>query len=411
MSAITASATRTGIFSSRSFRQYYIGQALSLTGDGFRTLAIPLLVYHLTGSALSTGLAYACELGPFALFSPISESLSDRFDRRTLMIAADALRCAVLAAFAILYAMHVLSLPVLYGGLVVVSIAAAIFIGGQASSIPFLLGKDRGPEAAAALGGAENVSNLVTPVIGGAIFSIFGALPALIINALTYAASQYSLSRIPTLGPQRPAGIPSFAHILDDVRTGFRILFADRALRAVTIAGFFINLLGFGMYTVLVPFLKHDFGATDSQVGIFMGVAAIGAIAGSLFSARFPNRWPFGAALAVAFVIDACFFGLIPFAHNMWGVALAWAASNAGWQFEVAQIIGLRIRVTPEEYVGRLFGAARIFVLCGIGPGVALVGYLADHYGAHTAIAVLAAAYLIVAVAAAMVPAIRCERR
>ena len=148
MSAVTASASRTSIFSSPSFRQYYIGQALSLTGDGFRTLAIPLLVYHITGSALSTGLAYACELGPFALFSPIGGSLADRFDRRTLMIAADALRCAVLVAFAILYAMRVLSLPTLYGGLIIVSVAAAIFIGGQASSIPFLLGKDRGTEAA-----------------------------------------------------------------------------------------------------------------------------------------------------------------------------------------------------------------------------------------------------------------------
>ncbi|MBV9269715.1 MAG: MFS transporter, partial [Candidatus Eremiobacteraeota bacterium] len=328
-----------------------------------------------------------------------------------MMIVADAVRCAVLIAFAVLYAAHALSLGMLYGGLVVVSIAAAAFLGGQASSIPYLLGKERGTEAAAALSGAENVSNLVTPVVGGAIFSLFGPLPALAINAVTYAASQVSLSRIPSLGPESPAGMPRVAHIIDDVGIGFRILFADRAMRAVTFAGFFINLLGFGMYTVLVPLLKHDFAATDTQVGIFMGVAAVGAVGGSLFASRFATRWPFGAALAVAFVVDASFFALIPFAHNMWGVAVLWATANAGWQFEVAQIIGFRLRATPEEYVGRLFGAVRILVLCGIGPGVPIVGYLADHFSPHTAISVLAAAYLVVAVVAALTPAIRTERR
>jgi len=57
-----------GIFASRSFRQYYAGQTLSLIGDGLRTLAVALLVYKLTGSALSTGVSYVCEIAPFALF-------------------------------------------------------------------------------------------------------------------------------------------------------------------------------------------------------------------------------------------------------------------------------------------------------------------------------------------------------
>jgi len=154
MSVTSVSAGRTHIFSSRSFRQYFIGQSFSLLGDGFRTLAIPLLVFHLTGSALSTGLSYACELAPFALFSVIGGSLADRYDRRTLMIAADAVRFAVMGGFAVLFALHLLTIAILYGGLIVISIAAAIFLGGQTSSIPFLLGKDRGTEAAAALSGA-----------------------------------------------------------------------------------------------------------------------------------------------------------------------------------------------------------------------------------------------------------------
>src|SRR5690348_11284944 len=79
----STSAAARSVFASGSFRQYYAGQALSLIGDGLRTLAVPLLVYKLTGSALSTGISYICEIAPFALFGLVGGSLADRLDRRT----------------------------------------------------------------------------------------------------------------------------------------------------------------------------------------------------------------------------------------------------------------------------------------------------------------------------------------
>jgi hypothetical protein len=59
---------RPSVFESRGFRQYFLGQSLSVLGDGLRTLAIPLFAYHLTHSALSTGASLVCEIGPFSLF-------------------------------------------------------------------------------------------------------------------------------------------------------------------------------------------------------------------------------------------------------------------------------------------------------------------------------------------------------
>ena len=62
---------------------------------------IPLLVFHLTGSAVSLGLTFAFELLPFALFSLLGGSLADRLNRRTLMLAADAVRFVIMALFCI----------------------------------------------------------------------------------------------------------------------------------------------------------------------------------------------------------------------------------------------------------------------------------------------------------------------
>jgi MFS family permease len=406
-----AAQVRRSIFSVPAFRQYYIGQSLSLFGDGFRLLAIPLLVFHLSHSALSTGVAYFCEIAPFALFSVIAGSMADRLDRRSVMLVCNAVRCGVMLAFAALYSLHILTVPDIYVGLVIVALAAAAFLGGQTSSIPFLLGKERGTEATAALGGAESFANLITPIIGGALFALAGALPALLITAASYLGSMILLARIPSLGPERVSGPPSRREIASDIRAGFTILFGDRTMRALAFSAFFMNILGFGAYAVLVPFLKRDFGATDRDVGIFFGISAAGAICGSIVATKFATRWVFGRALTAAYLIDGIFFLPVVFTRNLWVAGLFWALSNAVGLFGISQIIGFRFRVIHEDYVGRVFGAVRLFVLCGIPVAAVGFGYIADHAGARTAMGISAIGYLLVALVVCMVPVIRRETR
>jgi hypothetical protein len=131
------------IFRNRSFSLYYAGQAMSFVGDGLRIIAIPLLVYHLTGSALAIGVTYALELGPFALMGLVGGSLADRTDRRKLMLLCDFVRFAIMSLFALGYATGTLKLWMLYSGIAIISMCAAVFVGGQASTIPYLLGKER----------------------------------------------------------------------------------------------------------------------------------------------------------------------------------------------------------------------------------------------------------------------------
>lgn len=399
------------IFSSRGFRQYFIGQSLSMLGDGFRTLAIPLLAYKLTGSALATGTALFCEFLPFSLFALVGGSLADRLDRRALMIGADAVRCVVLLFFALAFARGFLTLPMIYAGLVVISVCAAVFLGGQSPSLPYLLGRERVTEATAALTAAESTTNTLMPVIGASIFASFGPLPALLINAFTYLGSQLSLSRIETLGPDEPHGLPTFAHILDDVRVGFRVLFGDRGLRAQAIMAFGLNTFGLGGYSILIPFLKHGYDATDQQVGIFLSIIAVGALGGALFAGRTANRWPFGRALSIAYAIDALCFVPVVAVHNFWVAAICWSASSACGLFQFAQIVGFRIRVTPDGYVGRLMGAVRLFVIGGPAFAIPVFGWIADRHGPYTAMWLSAVGFLVIAVSALAIPAIRDETR
>jgi MFS family permease len=408
---MNAATSRPSIFASSAFRKYYAGQTLSYLGDGLRLISIPLLAYHITHSALSTGGAFICEIAPFSIFSLIGGSFADRLDRKKLMIAADAIRFLVMAAFAVTFAFHVLTLPMIYGGLIVISTSAAFFMGGQSSSIPFMLGRDRSTEAIAMLIAAENVTNLVMPASGAAIYAALGPEPALILNALTYLGSQISLAMIPTLGPDKSSGLPSPFEVGQDIVLGFRHLWSDAAMRIQAIAGFCFNFFGFGGYAILIPFLKRGFGASDQVVGIFLGLSALGAVIGAGFAARFSRKWPFGKALTTAYVLDAFLFLPIVLFNNIWLCAAAWMASNTVANFEIAQIIGFRMRVSPPEAIGRVMGAVRLVVLAGMAPGVILLGYVSDHSSPHDAMWIACIGYIVIAIVALCLPTLRNETR
>src|ERR1700736_4548276 len=116
MEAIVPERAR-GIFAEPSFRLYYVGQALSFVGDGLRTLVLPLLVFHMTGSALSLGVTYALQFLPFAVTGLVGGSLADRLDRRRLVIGCDLVRFATVTFFAIAYWRGFLTLVELYVGI------------------------------------------------------------------------------------------------------------------------------------------------------------------------------------------------------------------------------------------------------------------------------------------------------
>ena len=408
---MSSSDANRSIFAERSFALYYSGQLLSYLGDGLRTLAIPLLVFKLTGSALSLGVTYALEFLPFALFGLVGGSLADRLDRRRLMIASDFTRFAIIGLFALLFWRHALTLPELYIDIVIVSMAAAIFLGGQSTAIPYLVGKARSGKAVAALIAAEQTSNTVAPPLGGILFGLGGALPALVVNAFTYLTSQLSLVLVPSMGPDQPGSLPSLRVIWSDIAEGFRFMHDDVAMMTVAYCSLLLNLFGMMAVAIFIPFLKIEFGASDPQVGLAYGVLAVGSIAGSLLGGATTRAWPFGLALLIAYAIDGLIFVPVIFAHRLWTAVIFWMFANAGGAFEVTQIISWRMRIVPNDRIGRVFAAVRLIALIGVVPGTLVGGWLADRYGVRVPLVVSTFGFLVIALGAAVVPALRRDRR
>jgi MFS family permease len=406
---VTTARRTESAFRSSAFRRYYAGQAFSYLGDGLRTLAIPLLVFHLTGSAVSLGVTFALELLPFAVFSLVGGSLADRLDRRRLMLIADAVRCSIMALFALALWRGYLSLPLLYTGVVLLAICAAIFLGAQASSIPYLLGKDRAKSAVSALSATEQAMNLIAPPIGGAIFGLVGALPALIINAATYLFSQASIASVASFGPAQPGGFPPLGDIGRDVRAGFVFVMRDRVMRTLTLNATLLNLVGIFGFVAMIPYLKREFGATDQIVGIAFGCFALGSLVGALVAGR--THWPIGRALSIAYVCDAIAWLPTIWAPTIWIAVASVTTCAAFGSYEITSIVAWRMRVIPEPMIGRVFGVIRLLVISGMFPGSLLGGVLTDSLGPREVMAISGAAFLLLAVSLCFSRAVRDERR
>jgi MFS family permease len=405
----TVTARTASIFRSSGFGRFFAGQALSYLGDGLRTLAIPLLVFRLTGSATAIGWTWGLELLPYAVVSLVGGSLADRVDRRRLMLVCDGLRFAVMVAFSLLFWSGHLTVGMIYAGVVVLAVGGSVFLGAQSSSIPFLLGKDRAKGAVAALVATEQGVNLIAPPLGGALFAIVGPLPALIANACTYLGSQVSIASVPTFGPEQPGGIPTLREVGADIAAGWRFLMADATMRTLSFGNCLLNFVGTVGFVALIPYFKRAFEAGDHVVGIAFGCFAGGAALGSVIAGR--THWPFGPALVLTIAVDGLGWLPLPFTHSLPLAVAGITFSSICSGYGVTAIVSWRMRVIPEELVGRVFGVVRLVVLCGIFPGSILGGWLADHAGVRPTMAISAFGYLAVAWLLATSRALRTERR
>jgi predicted MFS family arabinose efflux permease len=115
--------------------------------------------------------------------------------------------------------------------------------------------------------------------------------------------------------------------------------------------------------------------------------------------------------MIVAYALDGVLFIPVMFTHNLMVALAFFAVTNGVVVFEISQIIGWRIRVTPEEMVGRVTAAARLVALCGTVPGALIGGWLGDHHGPRSAIIVSGVGYLLMAALVGLSPAMRREDR
>jgi MFS family permease len=179
------------------FRLLFAGQVLSIIGDRVMLVALPFAVLEAGGSVSTVGLVVGAQLVPFLVFALVGGVLSDRADRRRVLIASDVARLLVQAVGGVLL-LSGEATPLMLGVLAALYGAAdAFFQPAFTGLLPQTVSHAGQLQPANALRGLSfSVSSIAGPAIGGLLIALVGAGGAMAFDAVTFAFSVAFLLRL-----------------------------------------------------------------------------------------------------------------------------------------------------------------------------------------------------------------------
>jgi hypothetical protein len=377
----------------RDFLLLQAGQLLSSAGTESTSIAYPLLVLSVTGSAARAGVVSFARTLPWALLALPAGVLADRWNRRRLMVAADGVRMLAIGCLAAAILAHQAAFWAIPLAAFVEGSGTVLFLASHAGAMRAVVPARQLPAAVGAQTGRQAAVGLVGPPLGGALFGLAPALP-FVVDAVSYACSTVSLLVMRT--PFQQARVTDRASLRAQVAEGFRFLWGHPFLRTCALLFGLANFIGPGILLAVVVVGRRQ-GLSGGEVGVlvaaFGGCLLLGAVASPLVRRRLPVRavlllelwtWP-GCALFLVwpsvYVLTAA---ILP-------TALAIPSTNS-------VVHGYRIAMTPDRLLGRVESVRSTISLLMAPLGGLAAGFLLDATSARTAVAVFAAFGLALAV-------------
>ena len=363
------------------YGKLWTSSALSNLADGVMKVALPLVAIRYTNSpALIAGLTFAFTL-PWLAFALLAGALADRFDRRRLMLVANAARAAFLTCLTVAAVAGVGSIWLLYAAAVCIGVAETVYDTSAQSILPQLVSKDALSRANGRLYAAELTTNqFVGPPLGGFLVALgvglaFGA-PVLLwvaaIGILLLVRGRFTTDH------------PRATTIRADIAEGLRFLRGNTLLRtlAVMVGGF--NFASSAVFTVLVLYAVGPNSAmklTDPGYGVLLTASALGSVLGTFLAE--PAERLLGRSRSLTLTVLGSLLTVATPAFTTNPVIIGAGFFLGGITVSIWNVItvSLRQRVTPQRLLGRLNSAYRLLAWGTMPLGAAAAGLIAQFFG------------------------------
>ncbi|MFD9126036.1 MFS transporter [Kitasatospora sp. NPDC059571] len=289
----------------RGFNLFWFGQTVSTVGDRVTVFVVPtLMIFVLHASAFQVGIVAMAQYLGIPLLGPIAGVLVDRWDKRWTMLACDLLRLVAVAVIPLAYWLDLLSTPLLFGCVAVVSGATIFFTVGYLVAVPAVVEEEHLVRAYSRLEGSRSVSEVSGPTIAAALYSALG-VAALLVDAASYLVSALCFRSMPSWG--RQTGVTG--SVWQRLTAGFRLNWSDPVLRRVVVAAVTLNCGGPVFVTVLPVLAYRGLGVSVAVFGAAMSVAAVGALLGAVVAPKIAERLGTGRTMAWGLLLH-CLVGL-----------------------------------------------------------------------------------------------------
>jgi MFS family permease len=384
----------------RDFRRLWVGQALSGVGTSAAQIAYPLLILALTHSATIAGIAGTTRLAAQLALGLPGGVLSDRFDRRLIMIACDSVRAAALAVLAVLALAHLLAWPVVLVVSVVEGTASVLFDPSASAMLPGIVADEQLEQAWATTEARSYGAGLAGPALGGFLFGLGSAVPFLG-DAVSYLVSVATLSRI--RGSFRPRGTGKRRALWREAAEGIRLVAGNRLLRTVVIQVPLINFVFTGTSFTITLALREQ-GITPGVIGVVRAGVAAGGLLGALAAPKLVGRLPLQRLVLLLTTSATALFALAALILPSPWVAVPAAIPLFVAPVANAALFAAMLRTTAENLRGRVNSTVQLAAAGLAAPAPLIAGLLVQYFSGQWALAAFAAASGIAVVLCLAVP-------
>jgi MFS family permease len=360
------------------FRQFWLGQTISVFGDNVTLLALPIiaaLILHADPTQM--GLLTAVGLLPHLLFSlPAGAWLDQVQNRRRLMILCDLGRAAAIALIPIAFVLGQPPLELLFVIAFVVGSLGVVFDISWNTLFVSVARREQYVEATALLNGSRSLASVAGPAISGILIQLFTAPMALLADALSYLGSVFFLRRI--TAPEPPVEHEP-GTIRQQLTSGLAFIFGDPIMRGTLLSAGTLNLFNYCFQALLILYATVYLKVEPGLLGLALGSGAIGGVIGAVVASRVGRVLGLGRAYVVGLIVFPASVILIPLAGGLpFGLILAFLFLSEFGQGIGVMILDINVGAmmqarTPDRIRGRAMGAFR-FINMGIRPIGAMIG-------------------------------------
>lgn len=391
-----SSRKRPSVLSIAEFRWLFIGNIGFFFAMNGQVLTRTILAWDLTGLAQSLAYVNLVVAVPMIFMSMIGGAITDRVERRQLVIVG---QCLITANELVILGL------LLTGHLEFWHLLCTAFVAGCA--FPFIMparmaitvnvvGHSRIQSAMAISGGAMNLSRVAGPALMGIIISQYSVVAAFIVSSVLYGSAVFCMFFVKRNTAIQPEGgnKPLFA----DIVYGFQYIKGNRPVLVCLLFGLVPMFLAMPFQNLLVMLVEQNWQTGESGLGILMGAGGVGGVLGSIWIAGRGDKTERLRLMIVTAIGFALFLAVFTQTSNFYLALLPLVLANlCASAFQTVNNATVQILV-DDSVRGRM--SSFMMMSFGLTPlGVFPMAIAADHYGAATAI--LGACFALVLMTAA----------
>jgi len=380
----------------RNYRLFFGGQSISLTGTWIQRIAMPWLVYHLTGSVVLLGVVGFAGQIPTFLLASYAGVITDRRNRYHILITTQilamiqALTLALLFFLGVIQVWHILALSVMLG-----LINAFDMPARQSFVIEMVEKKEDLGNAIALNSSMVNGARLLGPSIAGVLIAATGEGVCFLINGLSYLvviASLLYMKVTPRVINKKSA------RFLQELKEGFHYTFGFAPIKSIILLLALVSLMGMP-YSVLMPVFAKEILHGDSHTfGFLMGASGLGAISGAMYLASRKNAA--GLERVIPMAAAAFGLGLIAFSQSrlFWVSMIMMVLTGLGMMLTMASSNTIIQTVVDDSKRGRVMSFYAMAFMGTVPFGSLFAGGMAKVVGAPLTLTIGGAACIVGAV-------------